>query len=178
MRPPGYSHPALTEFAAIAGAFCAAVANGVSRKPAEQLDQIHRILPRVYSAALQLPDVSTVFANDDERELEAAQPVVVPPGLAQLAEFLGERRFYREVYDPYAEPTEGECTGDLIDDLGDIYQDLRGGLVHWENGEPREALWAWRFNFQIHWAEHATSALRALFALSAWRDVPWPSGTR
>jgi hypothetical protein len=32
------------------------------------------------------------------------------------------------------------------------------------------------FNFQIHWAEHATSALRAIFALSAWRDVPWPTG--
>jgi len=30
--------------------------------------------------------------------------------------------------------------------------------------------------FEIHPGEHATSALRAIFALSAWPDVPWPTG--
>jgi hypothetical protein len=86
------------------------------------------------------------------------------------------RRFYREVFDPWAEPTVGEVTGDIIDDLGDIYRDLRRGLVHWQDGNLADALWEWRFNFQIHWGEHATSALRALFVLSAWHDVPWPAG--
>ena len=82
----------------------------------------------------------------------------------------------REIFDPYAEPTDGEVRGDIIDDLGDIYRDLQRGLVHWGSGASGAALWEWRFNFQVHWAEHATSALRAIFALSAWRDVPWPSG--
>ena len=86
------------------------------------------------------------------------------PGLAGLADFLGMCRFYREVFDPYSQPTEVECTGDILDDLGDIYRDLVAGLSQWRDGNSGEALWAWRFTFESHWGEHATSALRALFA--------------
>jgi hypothetical protein len=180
MRTHEYSHPALTEFAAIAGAFCEAIANVDRRTPQAQLDQIHRLLPRAYSAALQLPDTAVLFDDGDDsaaREPPAAQSAIAPPpGLSQLAGLLGPRRFYREVFDPYAESSDGEVTGDIIDDLGDIYRDLQRGLVHWQSGTPGDALREWRFNFQIHWAEHATSALRAIFALSAWNDVPWPTG--
>ncbi len=180
MRTREYSHPALTEFAAVATAFCDTVANVDHQTPEAQLDQIHRLLPQAYSAALELPDPSVLFDDEDDSTAhepdEARTLIALPPGLTQLAEFLGLRRFYREVFDPYAEPTDGEVTGDIIDDLGDIYRDLEQGLVHWRNGKHGEALWEWRFNFQIHWAEHATSALRAIFALSAWRDVPWPTG--
>jgi len=180
MRTREYSHPALTEFAAIAGAFCDAVANVDHRTPEAQLDLLHRLLPRAYSAALQLPDASVSFEDHDspaERDAGATHTETGPPqGLDQLASFLGVRRFYREVFDPYAESSDGEVTGDIIDDFGDIYWDLQRGLVQWHSGMAGEALWEWRFNFQIHWGEHATSALRAMFALSAWNDVPWPTG--
>jgi hypothetical protein len=181
MRTREYSHPALTEFATIASAFCEAVANVGRRTPEAQLDQIHRLLPRTYSAALELPDTSVLFDDNDNhaaRDSVAAPLTIAPPeGLDQLANFLGLRRFYREVFDPYAEPSDAEVTGDLIDDFSDIYRDLQRGLVHWQSGMSGEALWEWRFNFQIHWAEHAMSALRAIFALSAWNDVPWPTGS-
>ena len=93
-----------------------------------------------------------------------------------LAEHLGLRRFYREVFDPYADPSDPEVMGDLIDDVEDIHHDLLKGLVAFRAGNFDEALWSWRLSFRSHWGEHATSALRALFALSAWRDVPWPVG--
>ena len=180
MRTREYSHPALSEFAAIAAAFCEAVANVDHRTPEAQLGKIHRLLPLAYSAALQLPDTSVLFNTHDDsadQEPNAARLAFPPPqGLDQLATFLGMRRFYREVFDPYAEPADGEVAGDIIGDLADIYCDLQRGLVHWRSGTSGEALWEWRFNFQAHWAEHATSALRAIFALSAWNDVPWPTG--
>jgi hypothetical protein len=180
MRTREFSHPALTEFAAVAAAFCETVANVDHRTPEALLEQIHRLLPRAYSAALQLPDASVLFDDRDDsavREPDATRSAIAqPPGLTQLADFLGLRRFYRELFDPYAEPSDGEVTGDIIDDLGDIYRDLQRGLLHWRSGAPGDALWEWRFSFQIHWAEHATSALRAIFALSAWHDVPWPTG--
>ncbi|MET0789900.1 MAG: DUF5063 domain-containing protein [Polyangiaceae bacterium] len=181
MRTREYSHPALTEFAALAAAFCETVVNVAYRTPEAQLDRIHRLLPQVYSAALQLPDTSVLCDDTDdsavEREPDAAHSVIAPPpGLTELCELLGVRRFYREVFDPYADPSDAEVTGDIIDDLSDIYTDLQRGLGRWRSGAPGDALWEWRFNFQIHWAEHVTSALRALFALSAWRDVPWPTG--
>jgi hypothetical protein len=181
MRTSEYSHPALTEFAAVAAAFCEAVVNVDHRTPEAQLDRIHRLVPQVYAAALQLPDPSVPFDDTDnsgvQREPDATPSVIAPlPGLTRLSELLGARRFYREVFDPYADHSETEVTGDIIDDLSDIHADLQRGLGHWRSGAPGDALWEWRFNFQIHWAEHVTSALRALFALSAWRDVPWPTG--
>ena len=181
MRTREYSQPALTEFAALAAAFCETVVNVDQLTPEAQLDRVHRLLPQLYSAALQLPDPSVLDDDMDdsvvEREPDAADSVIAPPpDLSQLSGLLGVRRFYREVFNPYADPGEAEVTGDIIDDLSDIYTDLHRGLGRWRSGAPGDALWEWRFNFQIHWAEHVTSALRALFALSAWRAVPWPTG--
>lgn len=100
--------------------------------------------------------------------------LLAPEALSALADHLGPRRFYREVFDPYSEPSESEVTGDLIDDFFDIHHDLSSGLAEWRRGNPVGALWEWRFGFETHWGEHITSAMRALFALSAWHEIGWP----
>jgi Domain of unknown function (DUF5063) len=179
------SDPTLATFATLTESFCSWIANADSRSPNDLLNAVHRLLPQLYAAALQLPSTSALFDDDESSDgltetapaRNATQPQrELPGGLLTLAESLGDRRFYREIFDPYSAPTEAEVTGDIIDDLGDIHCDLTAGLFHWRQGNTGEALWAWRFNFEIHWGEHATSALRAIFALSAWRDVPWPTG--
>ncbi|HEX7860413.1 MAG TPA: DUF5063 domain-containing protein [Verrucomicrobiae bacterium] len=53
--------------------------------------------------------------------------------------------------------------GELLDDLIDIYQDLSHGLYIHEHTAPSEAERFWRQAYRIHWGEHATSALRALY---------------
>jgi hypothetical protein len=181
MRHREYSHPALVEFADVAAAFCRVVTNEEPRRAEEQLDALHQLLPHLYAAALRLPDLAVLFddTHTDPQAPTSARLNVEPPlGLAPLAEFLGPRRFYREVHNPYAAASEGEVTGDIIDDLADIYAALERGLMQWRSGATGNALWEWRFSFETHWAEHATSALRAIFALSAWSDVSWPTGAR
>ena len=49
-----------------------------------------------------------------------------------------------------------------LDDLGDVYKDVRAGLVLYESGEPNEALWHWQYLHRIHWGRHAVGALFAL----------------
>jgi hypothetical protein len=115
--------------------FCETVVNVDQRTPDAQLDRIHRLLPQVYSAALQLPDTSVLFDETDEsaveREPDATPSVMAhPPGLFRLSELLGARRFYREVFDPYADLSDTEVTGDIIDGLSDIHTDLQRGLGH------------------------------------------------
>ncbi|HJV62984.1 MAG TPA: DUF5063 domain-containing protein, partial [Albitalea sp.] len=62
---------------------------------------------------------------------------------------------------------------DLADDLVDIYRDVATGL-HWHRiGRVDDALWEWGFNFQAHWGEHASSAIRALHCYLSRED---PSG--
>ncbi len=180
MRNREYSHPSLSAFAQIAEAL-ASLATDEERAPAALLAALHELLARACAAALQLPPTSTLFDETDSPgdELESprsppATEVSAPAGLQRLAAFLGSRRYYREVFDPYSKPSDVEVTGDLIDDLCDIHRDLTIGLSNWNAGNSGEALWQWRSSFETHWGEHATSALRALFALCAWHDVPWP----
>jgi len=51
----------------------------------------------------------------------------------------------------------------LIDDLGDLYVDLKQGLALYDAGYSRGAGWHWHFHFGRHWGEHASGALRALY---------------
>jgi hypothetical protein len=155
--------------------------NADSQPPNQRLKSLHLLLPRLYAAALALEDTSVLFDEDGPQSEGQRSPArdpsitAMPAGLAELADYLGPRRFYREIFDPYADPTVDEVGGDLIDDFADIHGDLARGLAEWQAGSRGEALWEWRFNFEVHWGEHATSALRALYALSRWRDEDWPT---
>jgi hypothetical protein len=60
--------------------------------------------------------------------------------------------------------------GDLADDLVHIYRHLAAGLRLHELGKVDDALWEWGFNFQAHWGEHASSAIRALHCYLAQED--------
>jgi len=53
-------------------------------------------------------------------------------------------------------------TGNLADDLTDIYRDIKDGLSLYENGHEIEAVWHWKQNFNTHWARHAVGALHAM----------------
>lgn len=53
-------------------------------------------------------------------------------------------------------------TGDLSDDLADIYRDLVGPLDLYRTGDHASAVWHWHFGFHNHWGEHATQAIHAL----------------
>lgn len=62
---------------------------------------------------------------------------------------------------------EGPVTGDLADDLADIYRDLKEGQELYKTGHITEALWQWNRSFNTHWGRHASSALQALHAYAA-----------
>jgi len=70
------------------------------------------------------------------------------------------------MFDPCDFLETSPVVGDLVDDLADIYRDLVGGVELWKMGRYADAIWAWKFNFQIHWGEHALGALRAIHALA------------
>ena len=75
-------------------------------------------------------------------------------------------QYYRSVFDPLnLGSTEEIVTGDLHDDLADIYRDLRKGLELHRNGSGvRRALSFWVDSYFSHWGHHALSALSAIDA--------------
>jgi len=73
-------------------------------------------------------------------------------------------RYYLKIFDP-SDPTDTEpVTGDLVDDIVDIYKDTVPSNRLFKNGDIDDALWYWNFGFRSHWGWHATSALNTLNA--------------
>jgi hypothetical protein len=124
---------------------------------------------RLYATALQLADVishtsdnpSEVLANAFTHEQESA--------LTQaLKEKLGSYNTYREIFDPYDKPSEEAVYGSLGLDLAEIYRDLRNVLATDESKNEDtlpDILSDARFQFEHHWGEHATKALRVIDSL-------------
>ena len=79
-------------------------------------------------------------------------------------------QYYSEVFNNLLIPAEEAVTGDLVDDLTDMYRDLAPGLDLYRDGRRQEAADHWKFWFANHWGEHATSALRAAWSFLAGRE--------
>ena len=132
----------------------------------ELLRQTQVLLPALYSAALELPDAEP---SDEEHEGRLAQEQWTE--LCQALEAkIGDRDRYNEIFDPY-NSSDVPVTASLSDDLADIYRDLLEGLSFWRQAQTADAVWAWRFNFETHWGEHATGALRAIHTLAYSYDL-------
>jgi hypothetical protein len=185
---PAFQHPTLTAFAAEAERFCALVEARSTVEFDTFLVDVHRSLAVLYTLGLALPpgDVLWDDANDDEADDDDAEIIIeVDPDrhsheewdvlFKELGARLGARNAYREIFDPYESPNNPAVTGSLADDIADTYHDIRCGLRKWRRFETGEALWEWRFQFEIHWSEHALGAMRALRSLASNDRRPWPS---
>ena len=117
-------------------------------------------ITRLYLAALDLPPPWTEgldprpaqrVSDDEWKEVFAAA------GCLPLD-------YYGELFDPLVTPPEEPVIGSLADDIADIYRDVVTGLREHQAGRPLRAIWEWGNNFQQHWGDHATGAIRALHA--------------
>jgi hypothetical protein len=85
--------------------------------------------------------------------------------LNSISNRVGADRYYWEVFDPTDHNDTKPVCGDLVDDIGDIYKDIKEGLMTFDLGTPasrEDAVWNFRFGFEKHWGGHAISALRAI----------------
>lgn len=139
-----------------AAGFCALVSE---RKPT--VEALRRSLVTLVAAALELRPVEPTDADHPlTEEIGKATARVVD----SVRSALGAADRYWEVFDPRVR--EEPVAASLADDIGDIFRDLRTGLALHAEGHPADAIWHWRFTFEMHWGDHATDALRALHRLA------------
>jgi hypothetical protein len=139
-------------FAAAAEAFCS-WAEGPPRSETPEALTARRHLARLYACALELPQ-SGVASDADVPD--AATRNAIYRRFAALP-----INYYSEV-DPLIVPSSDNLTGDVADDLADIWSDLKVGLMLHQAGNEKEAGHEWRWRFDVHWGQHAVSALHAL----------------
>jgi hypothetical protein len=140
-------------FAEVASTFCA-WAEKPAAAPDAEVASARRLLSELYRLALDLPP---------------AQDCATPASQSKRAEWKAVyKRFgalpfnYYALVDPHVLPAADFMTGDLADDLTDIWSDLKAGVALHEAGRADEALHEWRWRFDCHWAKHAAEALHAL----------------
>jgi hypothetical protein len=128
----------------------------------------------VYAAALALPQPwsENVSPCSEEQAVDMAASLAA----VRLRASAIPLQHYSEIYSPLV-PQDEPVVGDLADDLVDIYKHLARGLMLHAAGLPDDALWEWGFNFQMHWGEHASSAIRALHCYLAQEDPSGLSGS-
>ena len=191
---PTVTSPGLDAFAVVAAEFCRVIVTHNDLGRERFLASAHEVLPRLYSAALNLPPTAVLFPNrsdvDDDKTSSAEDASATETDSDRLTSdeaaalcmslgiLIGERQFYRTISDPLELDTESSGVGFLADDFTDIYRDVHDGLAKWRRGESGEALWEWRFNFENHWGEHLTRALRALHILTSRYEFNWPADNR
>ncbi len=82
-----------------------------------------------------------------------------------IAERLGNNRCYWHVFDPTNDNEAELVCGDLLDDLCDVYQDLKKAILLFDIAKPAEierALWNLKWSFDNHWADSCINAAYAL----------------
>lgn len=144
-------------FAEVAAEFCA----WCESEPKGELEEARRVLrflSLLYERALDLRELEDAADVEVDRVGDSAWNAVYTRFGALPF------NYYSSIFDPRSVLT-GKAepgTGDLADDLADIYRDLCEGLELVRGNHAAAAEWQWCWSFRNHWGRHAASALHAI----------------
>ena len=108
-----------------------------------------RVLPEVSSSGIEF-DIS--FKRNDKQ---------IQSMIEQKVPFSA----YWHTIDPFSLDQPEVGLGDLLDDLGDIYLDLKRAVLVFNSnvdGAKEESFWKFKFDFDYHVADHCISAMKAI----------------
>lgn len=117
----------------------------------------YRNLDRLDPAIRTDPFVDTIVPHEAWEEKHRA-----------LHKYLSGSDVYWIVFCPYHR--EDAIQSSLSNDLSEIWEDLRAGLLVYAKGSPKarqHAIWMMAFDFHAHWWHHAAIALNPLVSLVA-----------
>ena len=141
--------------------FCDFIENGKTENYISFLRLTQTHLQSLYFGGQKLQAVDLNYNLDFE-------DIMTKPELEKVLRSLADRlnnRFYWHVFDPTKEDDIEPVCGDLLDDLGDIYKDLKNSLLLFDKGSPAEiesAVWTFKWSFDNHWGDHCINATYAL----------------
>lgn len=142
--------------------FCSFIEKGSANTESDFLLSTQNHLLTLYNLGRNLPRVKLETDTNFETGSDDAE-------IKAILKFISERvpfSYYWAVLNPVDETGLPETgTGDLIDDLGDIYSDLKEALMLYEKdnvGAKENAIFQFKFGYDNHWGEHCIEALYAI----------------
>ncbi len=146
----------INEFTELAQEYCNWV-ESEGNKGEDRLFYLQVLLSKLYCWGIQLPgcEATDLLESDEKPDLNH-QDII-----DKFKEF--PVQYYSMIFNAQNIPSEEPVTGDVIDDLADIYKDLKDGLWYLSRGSEVDAVFHWRFSLGVHWARHALGAMYALY---------------
>lgn len=143
-------------------AFCEFLEQEPVESANDFLKQNQKKLLNLYDKALKIQwvDLQSNIINDnilDNKELKSV--------INSITIRLDDKRYYWHVFDPTNQDDKEPVCGDLVDDLRDIYKDLKFSITTFNRDEENckaSALWQFKFDFESHWGDHCINALSAI----------------
>lgn len=148
----------LMDFVEAARSFCLLIETQQSDDSNEFLKILNGQLLTLYTLGFKLPVIFIGNIIDFNKDVTREE-------ILEINKFIAQRvpiSFYWTVLEPlsFANPQE-LALGDLIDDLSDIYKDLKRALMQFDNEKPEakeNAVWQFKFDFDNHWEQHCIDA--------------------
>ena len=116
-----------------------------------------KLLSALYHQALLLPEPAPENPVEKNESIAKLDSKKIYQKFSKLP-----FQFYFDTFNPVTDKPEEPITGDVADDLMDIYIDLKEGILLYEQDKTCDAVFQWQSSFKFHWGRHAVSALRAL----------------
>ena len=150
-----------TDFLNIFHGFCLFIENDEVNDVKQFLQLLRKHLLAIYNSGLML---SPNVIPDDKDYPEQVLSHELKARMKFISERLVNNRYYWEVFDPADNNDNEAVCGDLIDDIEDIYEDIKNSLLLFDlNTEDAKATAMWQFEsqYRTHWGDHCINALRA-----------------
>lgn len=127
------------------------------------VDECLKLVLRLYEGVLCLPEVPPgtheVVSRVGSEETSAIR--------RRVSDRL-DKDYYWAPEETWGSDPPQLTAGMLSDDLADIWQELKDGLLTLDVEGPdriNDVVRHWRFSFECHWGDHAAGAISALHAL-------------
>ena len=135
-----------------------------NRQSSKGLLKLQKFLLELYSNGLNLQTIELESNKDfgeklDDKEFDKIKK--------WTSEMLGENQCYWTIFDPTENVfgNESPVMGDLLDDVMDIYKDIKYQLMIFDlktEESMENAVLAMKFDFWHHWSNHAIDAIRTI----------------
>ena len=128
------------------------------------LQQSFILLPQMCLCGMKLPDIHRM----SDYELPKKDVKEFFEIYNSIQSKIKRNDVYHQVFDPFNTDDIQLTSISISNDLSEVYQDINQGLREWESAsadDRRRIIWDWKFGFENHWGNHATSAFKALYWL-------------
>ncbi len=151
-------------FIDLARSFCSFLEKNKSDNYKIFISDIQKRLLDLYTFGQKLPSFKLPDKDIEEVDISDAD-------IKELLSFIRDRLrdpFYWVVFDPTNHNDTASVCGDLVDDLGDIYKDIKTfltGIDDIKDDVKQNALWQLKWSFENHWNDHCINAIYAIHYL-------------